>query len=224
MPMQNRMGSISEITRPVIFHSNGTCYNCGTPGYHAAECPVLIICKNCGSSGHKAIECMGDLPLYCQHCGKPGHDVNICWVANPSLRPSRGRGERGRGERRGRGGRGGGRGSTYRRGAATTSARYDTSTPQGGMASRSRNRNVVGVPRVGGQPLTRTVAATEYTTTSTLDELMDNVVTFCEATIHSRYMGDSKVYSGSCGSLNYNRTLLTSPFPVTRDSSKLRPR
>jgi len=33
-------------------------------------------------------------------------------------------------------------------------------------------------------------------------------VTFCEATIHSRYMGDSKVYSGSCGSLNYNRTLL----------------
>jgi len=49
-------------------------------------------------------------------------------------------------------------------------------------------------------------------------------VTFCEATIHSRYMGDSKVYSGSCGSLNYNRTLLTSPFPVTQDSSKLRPR
>jgi len=34
---------------------------------------------------------------------------------------------------------------------------------------------MVGVPRVGGQPLTRTVAATEYTTTSTLDELIDNV-------------------------------------------------
>jgi len=43
------------------------------------------------------------------------------------------------------------------------------------MASRSGDRNVVGVPRVGGQPLTRTVAATEYATTSTLDELMDNV-------------------------------------------------
>ena len=78
MPMQNRMGSISEITCPAIFHSNGTCYNCGTPRHHAAECPVSIICKNCGGSGHKAIKCMGDLPLYYQHCRKPGHDVNIC--------------------------------------------------------------------------------------------------------------------------------------------------
>jgi len=38
MLMQNRMGSISKITHPVIFHSNSTCYNCGTPGHHTAEC------------------------------------------------------------------------------------------------------------------------------------------------------------------------------------------
>jgi len=34
---------------------------------------------------------------------------------------------------------------------------------------------MVGVPRVGGQPLIRTVAVTEYMTTSTLDELINNV-------------------------------------------------
>jgi len=71
--------------------------------------------------------------------------------------------------------RGGGRGSTYEKGAATTSACYDTSTPQGGMASRSRDQNVVGVSRVGGQPLIRTVAVTEYATISTLDELINNI-------------------------------------------------
>jgi len=78
MLMQNRIGSIGKITCPVIFHSNSTCYNCSTPGYYTAECPVLIICKNCGSLGHKAIKCMGDPLLYCQYCGKPGHNVNIC--------------------------------------------------------------------------------------------------------------------------------------------------
>jgi len=175
MPMQNRMGSISEITHPAIFHSNSTCYNCDTLGHHTVECPVLIIYKNCGSSGHKAIKCMGDLPLYYQYCGKPGHDVNIYWVANLSLRPSRGRGGRKKGERRERGGKRGGRGSTYRRGAVTTSVRYDTSIPQGGMASKSKNQNMVGVSRVSGQLLIKTVAATEYMITSTLNKLMDNV-------------------------------------------------
>lgn len=32
---------------------------------------------------------------------------------------------------------------------------------------------------------------------------VDTIVTFCEATIHTRYMSDSKVYLGSCGSFNY---------------------
>ena len=43
------------------------------------------------------------------------------------------------------------------------------------MASRSRDQNMVGVPRVGWQPLIRTVAVIEYMTTSTLDELINNV-------------------------------------------------
>ena len=34
---------------------------------------------------------------------------------------------------------------------------------------------MVGVSRVGGQPLTKTVAATKYTTISTFNELIDNV-------------------------------------------------
>ena len=41
-PMQNRMGSIGEITCPAIFHSNGTCYNCGTPGHYTVECSVVL--------------------------------------------------------------------------------------------------------------------------------------------------------------------------------------
>ena len=128
MLMQNRMESIGEITHPVIFHSNSIYYNCGTPRYHAAECPVLIICKNCGGLGHKAIKCMGDLPLYCQHCGKPGHDVNICWVANLSLRPSRERRGRERRKRKEREEREGKRRSTYEKRVATTLAHYSTLT------------------------------------------------------------------------------------------------
>ena len=96
-------------------------------------------------------------------------------MANLSLRPSRGRKGREKGEKGGKGERRGKKGSTYEKRVTTTLVCYSTSALQRSITSKSENQNMVKVSKVGEQSLTRIMAATKYITINTLNKLINNV-------------------------------------------------